>query len=83
MFLLQLRMRRLEILMSLNRCQVTCLQRGYLPLYKGYLTPKFVLWSIACINHPVEIVKVFRNTFHNHWRMQPNYLITLSLFTLS
>ena len=63
--LLEFRMRFLEIRMVINRCQVICLQRGYLPLYKGYLTPKLMLWSIACINHPVEIIKVFCECSHN------------------
>lgn len=70
--IISLRLFFLELGCSINRTRVVMLKRGYLPLYKGYLTPKFMLWSVACINHPVEVVQVFRYCFHNRVEMMSN-----------
>ena len=54
----------IKIRMCLIKCRIVCLQRGYLPPNKSKLAPKFVYWCVACLNHPVEVANVVKNSFH-------------------
>lgn len=60
--------------MCLVKARIICLQRGYLPPYEGNLTPKFIYWCVACLDHPVEIINVFKESFNIMMRdTMPNY----------
>jgi hypothetical protein len=70
---LQLKMRLLECRMSLVKTRILCLKHGYLPTKQGNLAADFVLRCNAAIHHPVEIINVFLECWHKHWRaMSPN-----------
>jgi len=60
-------MRLLELRMSASQCRIILLKRGYFPLYKRNLAAKVCNWCVACIYHPIEVVKVFSDCFHRHW----------------
>lgn len=54
----------MKLRMCLIKARIICLQRGYLPPNESKLTAKLVSWCVASINHPVEVVNVFKNSFH-------------------
>jgi hypothetical protein len=35
------------------------------------LTPKLMLWGVSCVNHPVEVIQVFCDSFHKHRALWP------------
>src|SRR5213594_2277740 len=54
---------RVKFLMYLCKARIICLQRGYLTGNEANLRTNRVLCR-ACVNHPVEVVKVFLECFH-------------------
>jgi hypothetical protein len=56
-------LRLIEFRMVSRKAQIICLKRGYLSPYKSNLASYF--WFVGvCVNHPVKIVKVFVQSFH-------------------
>ena len=53
----------LECRMALNKTRIVCLKRGYLAGNESNLRSNAILWRV-CVNHPVEIVNVFLECFH-------------------
>ena len=61
-----------KIPMCLCKTRIICLKRGYLTGNEPNLRTNLVLWRVA-INHPVKILKVILECYHNVSRdLMPN-----------
>jgi len=59
----------LELCIAVNRTGVGLLKRGYLSCDEGNQAHHFVLWCNAVINHPLEVIEVLLEWYHDDWRM--------------
>jgi hypothetical protein len=72
LFLLEVRIRLLDLRMSLLKTRKICLQCGYFAADEVNLASRFRYLS-AAINHPVECINVFLNFRHkNGLPLPPN-----------